>query len=215
MLVQNVQDYAIFMLDPEGPVISWNEGAQRIKGYTAEEIIGRHFSCFYSPEDIAIGKPPRELTEARETGRCEDEGWRIRKDGSRFWANVVITALFGLNGEIKGFSKITRDVTERQLAEERFRGLLESAPDAMLLVGNDGRIVLANARTTKLLATAGGNYSTSRSRSSCQNASAGAIQSIAMAILFRPSHGLWASGLISRGSERTVPNSPPRLASVQ
>jgi PAS domain S-box-containing protein len=126
LLVQSVQDYAIFMLDPEGRVVSWNEGAQRIKGYTAEEIIGRDFSCFYPPEDLAMGKPVRELREARDKGRCEDEGWRIRKDGSRFWADVVITALYGPDREIQGFGKVTRDITERKRAEDQFRGMLES-----------------------------------------------------------------------------------------
>jgi hypothetical protein len=121
LLVENVRDYAIFMLDPTGVIASWNAGAERIKGYSAIEIIGRHFSIFYPAEDIAAGKPDWELGVAREQGRIEDEGWRLRKDGTRFWANVVITTLFGDTGEIRGFAKVTRDLTERRAREEAER----------------------------------------------------------------------------------------------
>jgi PAS domain S-box-containing protein len=117
LLVDGVLDYGIFMLDPGGHVISWNAGAERIKGYRAEEILGRHFSTFYPPEDVAAGKPERELEEAIAEGRLEDEGWRVRKDGTRFWGNVVITALFDESGELRGFGKVTRDMTERRAAE--------------------------------------------------------------------------------------------------
>ncbi|MFE3451219.1 PAS domain S-box protein [Nonomuraea sp. NPDC059194] len=117
LLVQSVVDYAIFMLDPTGRIASWNAGAQRIKGYAAEEIIGSHFSIFYPPEDVAAGKPQRELETAIVDGRLEDEGWRVRKDGTRFWANVVITALFDKEGRLRGFGKVTRDMTERRTAE--------------------------------------------------------------------------------------------------
>src|SRR2546430_342241 len=119
LLVESVQDYAIFALDPSGHILSWNEGAFRLKGYTADEIIGRHFSIFYPPEDVARGKTAWELDVAAREGRVEDEGWRIRKDGSRFWANVVITALRDARGRLVGFGKITRDLTERKEAEER------------------------------------------------------------------------------------------------
>ncbi|MBT2482051.1 PAS domain-containing sensor histidine kinase [Streptomyces sp. ISL-94] len=118
LLVTSVLDYGIFMLDPEGRVSSWNAGAERIKGYRAADIIGKHFSVFYPPEDIAARKPHRELEEAIVDGRLEDEGWRIRKDGSRFWANVVITPLFDETGELRGFGKVTRDMTERRAAEQ-------------------------------------------------------------------------------------------------
>jgi PAS domain S-box-containing protein len=118
LLVAGVRDYAIFALDPLGHVISWNAGAEHIKGYRSEEILGRHFSCFYPPEALAVGKPERELRVAAAEGRFEDEGWCLRKDGSRFWANVVITALRDSQGELVGFSKITRDLTERKQAEE-------------------------------------------------------------------------------------------------
>ncbi|WP_405983548.1 PAS domain S-box protein [Streptomyces sp. NBC_00872] len=118
LLVNSVLDYGIFMLDPGGYVSTWNAGAERIKGYRAVDIIGKHFSVFYPPEDIAARKPHLELEAAIADGRLEDEGWRIRKDGSRFWANVVITALFDETGELRGFGKVTRDMTERRAAEQ-------------------------------------------------------------------------------------------------
>ncbi|HEX6069722.1 MAG TPA: PAS domain-containing protein, partial [Longimicrobiaceae bacterium] len=104
LLVESVQDYAIFALDPTGKVMTWNAGAERLKGYAPQEIIGRHFSAFYPPADIARGKPERALEIATEMGRVEDEGWRIRKDGSRFWALVVITALRDRSGALVGFA---------------------------------------------------------------------------------------------------------------
>jgi PAS domain S-box-containing protein len=121
LLVESVVDYAIFMLDTQGYVATWNPGAERIKGYTPQEIVGQHFSKFYPEEDIAAHKPERELDVARELGRVEDEGWRIRKDGSRFWASVVITALRDGQGQLHGFGKVTRDLTSRRQSEERLR----------------------------------------------------------------------------------------------
>ena len=117
LLVEAVKDYAIFMLDPSGRVVTWNAGAARIKGYGAREIIGHHFSEFYPAEDVRAGKCERELEGAARDGRFEDEGWRIRKDGTRFWANVVLTALRAENGELVGFAKVTRDLTERRRLE--------------------------------------------------------------------------------------------------
>ena len=125
LLIEGVRDYAIFMLDPTGHIVSWNSGAQLIKGYTAAEIIGHHFSIFYPPEDIRDGKPERELRIATAEGRYEEEGWRLRKDGSRFWANVLITALFEQHGQLRGFAKVTRDMTERKLAREQREQLYE------------------------------------------------------------------------------------------
>jgi PAS domain S-box-containing protein len=119
LMVQSVRDYAIFMLDPTGHIATWNAGAERIKGYTSDEIIGKHFSIFYTPEDLASGKPPRELEIATRTGVYEEEGWRLRKDGSRFWASVVITRVLKPDGSIAGFAKVTRDLTERRAAQER------------------------------------------------------------------------------------------------
>jgi len=135
VLINGARDYAIFMLNPSGEIASWNQGAERIKGYKANEIVGRHFSCFYPPEDVESGKPERELQRAITEGRYKEEGWRIRKDGSRFWADVVITALTDGTGKLRGFSKVTRDVTERKRAEkllqeseERHRKLFDNNP---------------------------------------------------------------------------------------
>ncbi len=151
-----VKDYAIFMLDPRGRVSSWNAGAERIKGYRSDEIVGEHFSRFYTQEDIELGKPDSELKVAASEGRLDDEGWRVRKDGSRFWANVVITAIRGENGELLGFSKVTRDSTERKKAEEalrasenRFRSLFEFSPDAIVVTDQQGKISATNAQVQR------------------------------------------------------------------
>lgn len=125
LMVEGVMDHAIFMLDPQGRIVTWNTGAERLKGYKAGEIIGQHFSRFYPPEVVARGWPEEELRRAIADGRIEDEGWRIRKDGSRFWANVVITALRNESGVLQGFAKVTRDLTERRQAEENARQLLQ------------------------------------------------------------------------------------------
>jgi PAS domain S-box-containing protein len=121
MLIGNVRDYAVTLLDPGGRVATWTKTAERLKGYRAEEIIGKHFSIFYPREDIEAGKPERELRIAAEEGRFEDEGWRLRKDGSRFWANVVFTPLRDESGRLRGYGKITRDLTERKQAEDEVR----------------------------------------------------------------------------------------------
>jgi PAS domain S-box-containing protein len=119
LFVDAVRDYAIFMLDSSGHVLTWNEGARRIKGYEADEIIGSHFSRFYPPEAVEIGHPDKELALAAADGRYEEEGVRVRKDGSHFFANVVITAIYDDDGKLRGFGKVTRDITERKKAEER------------------------------------------------------------------------------------------------
>ena len=136
LLVDGVRDYAIFMLDPSGQVASWNQGAERIKGYKANEIIGRHFSCFYPPEELQNGKPERELQKAIAEGHYAEEGWRIRKDGSRFWAHVEITALRDNTGKLRGFSKVTRDVTEQRRAEE----LLRESEQRLTLASTSGEV---------------------------------------------------------------------------
>ncbi|MGQ4659878.1 PAS domain S-box protein [Lysobacter sp. F6437] len=152
LLVESVSDYAIFLLDPHGRIRSWNAGAQKLKGYRPEEIIGRSFETFYPQEMIDIGFPARELSEAVRLGRLEDEGWRIRKDGSRFWASVVITALFDGDGRHHGFAKVTRDLTDRRgheerlrRSEERFRLLVDGVRDyAIFMLDPDGRIASWN-----------------------------------------------------------------------
>lgn len=123
ILVSSIEDYAIFLLDPEGYVVSWNEGARRIKGYNSDEILGKHVSIFYTEDDRCSGKPSHDLDRARELGRMEDTGWRIRKEGTRFRANVVLSAIRDDSRAIVGFAKVTRDVTERMEAEERIREL--------------------------------------------------------------------------------------------
>ncbi len=152
LLVQSVRDYAIFMLDPTGHIVTWNEGAQAIKGYTPEEILGSHFSRFYPQEQIDRGWPDYELARATEDGRFEDESWRVRKDGSLFWANVVITALRNEQGQLVGFSKVTRDLTDKRRqsealrqSEERFRTLVEAVRDyAIFMLDAQGLVTTWN-----------------------------------------------------------------------
>ena len=154
LLVESVKDYAIFMLDEGGHIRTWNAGAERIKGYKADEIIGKHFSIFYPPEDVAAGKTERELEIATREGRFEEEGWRIRKDGSRMWASVTITALRNSEGILVGFAKVTRDLSERRAAEEaaqRFQLLVESVKDyAIFILDPGGRIRTWNSGAERI-----------------------------------------------------------------
>ena len=156
--ISSVTDYAIYMLSPEGNVVSWNAGAQRFKGYTAEEIIGHHFSRFYTDEDRATGLPWRALEIAKSTGKFESEGWRMRKDGSRFWASVVIDPIRDASGELLGFAKITRDITDKRAAqealresEERFRMLVQGVTDyAIYMLSPAGHITNWNAGARRI-----------------------------------------------------------------
>ncbi|HSN68066.1 MAG TPA: PAS domain-containing sensor histidine kinase, partial [Thermoanaerobaculia bacterium] len=132
LMVESVSDYAIVMLDPEGRIVSWNSGAQRIKGFAAEEIVGRHFDVFYPPDVVANGQPQRDLEAAASSGRHEDEAWRIRKDGSTFWANIVITAIRDQAGSLRGFAKLTRDLTERNKVESALMDAKATAEKANL-----------------------------------------------------------------------------------
>jgi PAS domain S-box-containing protein len=152
LLVQGVIDYAIYMLDPTGHVVNWNAGAERIEGYAASEIVGRHFSTFYRPEDREAGLPVTALETARRTGTFEAEGWRVRKDGTKFWASVVIDAIYE-DGELIGFAKITRDITERKQAafalndsESNFRLLVSGVTDyALYMLDPNGIVTNWNA----------------------------------------------------------------------
>jgi PAS domain S-box-containing protein len=158
LMAEQARDYALFLLDPAGRIMSWNLGAKLTKGYEAEEVIGKHFSIFYTPESVAIGWPQKELAEATREGRFEDEGWRVRKDGSRFWANVVITALRDPSGKLIAFSKITRDLTERRRheeemrqSEERFRLLIEGVVDyAVYMLDPDGVVTSWNVGAERI-----------------------------------------------------------------
>jgi len=149
MLMDEVRDYAIFLLDPGGRVVSWNAGAERIKGYTAGEIIGHDFSCFFSPDDIKRGRPEEVLRLTAGSGRYEENSIRVRKDGSQFLASVTFTALRDADGKLRGFSEISRDLSESKESEARYRGLLEAAPDAMVVVNQGGEIVLLNVQAEK------------------------------------------------------------------
>ncbi|KAB1074285.1 putative bifunctional diguanylate cyclase/phosphodiesterase [Methylobacterium planeticum] len=158
LLVQGVRDYAIYMLDPDGVVTNWNAGAERAKGYRAEEIVGRTFACFYGPAERAAGAPERNLAVARREGRFEDEGWRLRKDGSQFWAHVVIDAIHDEDGCLVGFAKITRDRTEQRAAAERLRETSENLnlalshmSQGLYLLDAQGRLVLCNDRFREIL----------------------------------------------------------------
>ena len=151
LLVDSMRDYAIFFLTPEGNVASWNPGAERINGYEFEEIAGKHFSIFFPVEDIAIGKPDFELKVAAETGSYRDEGWRIRKDGTRFWASVVTSKVLDENGKLIGFSKVTRDLTEHWEVEQQYKRLIEGVSDyAIYSLDKNGYITSWNTGARRL-----------------------------------------------------------------
>jgi len=155
--IERVKDYAIFTLDTQGNVLNWNSGAERLKGYQAADIIGKHFSCFYPAEARAAGKPGEMLRKAAAEGQATDEGWRVRKDGSRFWADVIITALHDKGGKLRGFSKVTHDITKRKQAEEesrrsnaQFLRLFENAPFGIFQTAPDGKFTKVNSTLAEM-----------------------------------------------------------------
>jgi PAS domain S-box-containing protein len=165
LLLDGVKDYAIYMLDPEGHVISWNEGAARIKGYQSEEILGKHFSCFYLPEERDTGKPSRELQESLAKGRFEEQAQRVRKDGSAFWADVVITPMYDDSGTLSGFSKIARDITERKRVEDALeeqskaletqslmlQSVLDSMAEGLVAADEQGKFIIWNRAAERIV----------------------------------------------------------------
>jgi PAS domain S-box-containing protein len=158
LFVQGVKEYAIYMLDPSGVIVNWNAGAARMKGYTAEEIVGQHFSRFYTREDRAAGLPARILDVAEKEGHYEDEGWRVRKDGGRFWAAVDVDAIRGENGELVGFAKVTRDITEREVAQQalqesarQFQSLVDGISDyAIYMLDPNGLVISWNSGAKRI-----------------------------------------------------------------
>jgi PAS domain S-box-containing protein len=149
MLLDGIETYAIYLMDARGQIVSWNAGAERIKGYSADEIIGRNYSCFFPPEDVEQGRPEDVLRITAASGRHEEQGMRVRKDGSQFLASVTITALRDPAGELRGFSEFSHDLSESREAGAKYRGLLEAAPDAMVVVNQAGEIVLLNLQAEK------------------------------------------------------------------
>ena len=191
-LIDSVRDHALLLLDPDGYVISWSVGALVMTGYAADDIIGQHFTCFFPAEDVVAGRPARELMVAAAEGRFEEEGWRVRKDGSRFWASVVISATRREDGELAGFAKLVRDISERRRMEDRFRQVVEAAPNAMVMINRQGVIEMVNAQTERVFGYQRDEMLGRSVRCWFRNASGSPIRACAARFSMIRCHGPWA-----------------------
>jgi len=201
-LVKSVKDYAIFMLSPDGLIMSWNEGAERIKGYTAAEIIGKHFSCFYLPEDVQRDHPQEELRIALAEGKFAEEGWRLRRDGSRFMASVMITPVWDPDNQLRGFSKVTHDITERKTtetllrnSEREFRLLADAIPHIVWISRGDGRSLYHNRRWSEFsgVETSGGDWTGLLHPDEQETARISWQKSLSSQVSFQGEYRLWDS----------------------
>jgi PAS domain S-box-containing protein len=207
-LVDQLRDHAVFLLDPEGRVLTWTHAAEAMSGWKKEEITGQHFSRFYSKEDLAAGKTDSELRMAATEGVYQETGWRLRKDGSRYWADVTITAIRDGRGDLIGYGKVVRDVTHQRRAA--FRDLVESTPDAMIVTDQNGHIVLTNSQVERIFGYTAKEWRASRSRRSCRGASATGIPSTAPRTSMRPVYARWVWGWRSSVSTRAAGSFPSK-----
>jgi PAS domain S-box-containing protein len=203
-LVDAITDCAICMIDPDGTVVTWNAGAERILGYPVEEIVGRHFSCLFAEDEQRAEKPYELLKTADRAGRFEDAVWQVRKNGGRLRALIVVDALRDHDGRVIGFAALIRDLSDRQQAddalrrsEERFRRVVEATPNAMVMIDQAGRIAMMNAQTERVLATPGRSFWGSRWRCSCRSGSAAAIPNCVRRSSAIIGRGRWVAGAIS------------------
>lgn len=197
LVVEAIEDYAIYMLDPDGLIESWSPGAERLKGYRADEVLGRSYSIFFRPQDVAEGVPTRQLTRARLHGKTEDEGWRVRKDGSAFWANIIVSRILDDDGRLLGYAKITRDVTERMRLRELERSL-QRMDEFIAMLGHELRNPLGPIRYTSSLIQERGNFD-------AKQIAAWGIHDRQLALLTRLLDGLLDVGRVTSGKLRISP----------
>ena len=214
-LIDSVRDHALLLLDPDGYVVSWSVGALFITGYAADDIIGRHFSCFFPAEDVVAGKPAHELKIAAAEGRFEEEGWRVRKDGSPFWASVVISATRREDGKLAGFAKLVRDISERKRMEDRFRQVVEAAPNAMVMINRQGIIEMVNAQTERVFGYQRDEMLGRSVEMLVPERFRGAHPGLRGAFFMIRCHGPWGPGATSTPCARTAASSRWKSASTR